>query len=131
LTGVILAIHSALAALTRIPEIALEEDEAKKLSVASKEVLKFYPLGMSDKVLAWVNLGVVGCGIYGTRIMAYSVRRGAEQRAKVVTLPGGGSKGPGPAAQGPQSGKVNGHAMSLDDLTPAWMAVAPENEVIP
>ena len=127
----ILAVHSALAALTTIRELELEEDEARKLSNASKEVLRYYPIGMSDKALAWVNLGVVACGIYGTRIMAYSVRRAAERRARIVTLP----TGTPPPAQAAAS-KVNGSAganatFNLDDLTPPWMTASPEGEVIP
>lgn len=124
--------HSALAALTTIRELELEEEEARKLSNASKEVLRYYPIGMSDKALAWVNLGVVACGIYGTRIMAYSVRRGTERRARIVTLPSSGT--PPPPQPGPS--KVNGAASAnmsfdLNDLTPPWMTVAPENEIIP
>jgi hypothetical protein len=131
---VILAVHSALAALTTVREFELEEDEARKLSNASKEVLRYYPIGMSDKALAWTNLAVVACGIYGTRIMAYSVRRAAERRARIVTLPSSGTASPPGSQPQPAASKVNGYAgagINLDDLTPPWMAVAPENEVIP
>lgn len=132
LTGVLLTVHSVLAALTRIQELELEEEEARKLANASKEVLKHYPLGLSDKNLAWVNLAVVACGIYGTRLMAFSMRKAAEKRARIVTLPGG-PMGPAEAPHGPTvSAKPNGVPnIRLDDLTPAWMSIPPENEVIP
>ena len=121
--------------MTSIKEINLEEEEARKLATASKEVLKFYPLGMSDKALAWINLGVVATGIYGTRIMAYSLRRETERRARRAAAPAAAAPaGQAPSASpGPAARPVNGQAahFNLDDLTPAWMAAPPEGEIIP
>ena len=82
-----MAVHGALAAMTGVKELALEEAEARKLSEATKEVIKHYPIGVSDKQLAWINLGVVAFGVYGTRVMAFNVRRAADRRARVAAMP--------------------------------------------
>lgn len=123
-------VHATLAALVNVRELELSEDEARKLSDASKEVLKHYPLGVSDKTIAWVNLAVIAGGVYGTRIMAYNVRRGAERRARVVNLPTAppASAGPG-AAPGPAAKAPNGHAANFD-LTPDFLTVPPEGETV-
>lgn len=91
---------------------------------------------MDEKTLAWINLGIVACGVYGTRVMAFSVRRRSERTARIAGLPSPGSPPPPPPRRTPNEpetgGKVNGPPrINLDDLTPPWMAVPPENEILP
>lgn len=109
-----------------VKEIELSEEEAGKLSQASKEVLKHYPLGVSEKTLAWVNLAIVGGSIYGTRFMAYNIRKSAERKARIVNLTAAPSSGAAP----PPPPAPNGHAANYD-LTPPFLTVPPEGEIIP
>lgn len=126
----LLVVHATLAQLSGIKELELDDDEARKLSEASKEVLKHYPLGVSEKTLAWVNLTVVAGGIYGIRFMAWNVRKSAEKRARTITLtPAPGSSGQA-AGQAPSAPPPNGHAANNLDLTPPFLTVPPEGETI-
>ena len=127
LTGVILVAHATMASLVNIREIELSEDEAKKLSEASKEVLKHYPVGLSDKTLAWVNLAVIAGGIYGTRAWAYSVRKQSERRSRTIGLGPGSS--PASSSSAPPPAAPNGHAADFD-LTPPFLTVPPEGETV-
>lgn len=133
LTSVILVAHATLAALVNIREFELSEDEAGKLSEASKEVLKHYPLGVSEKTLAWVNLAIVGGGIYGTRFMAYNIRKAAERRARMVNVTPAAAAAAASASSGqaPATGATatNGHAANFD-LTPGFLTVPPEGETV-
>lgn len=71
--------------LTRIPELAIEESEARSMAEAVTRVSRHYPAldNISEKAIDHANLAVVLCGIYGTRIAAYSMRRTTE-KAKPV-----------------------------------------------
>jgi hypothetical protein len=117
--------HATLAAFVNVREFALEDEEARKLSEAAKDVMRHYPIGFSEKTLAWVNLGVVGCGVYGTRFMAYQMRKGAERKERMATVPAS-APGAAPGAAPPPA--ANGHAA---DLTPPFLTVPPEGESIP
>jgi hypothetical protein len=123
---VILAAHSVLATLTTVRELELTEEEARKLADASKEVLRHYPLGLSDKTLAWVNLSLVGANVYGPRAMAWGIRRAGERRPK-MQAPASGPSGPAAAPVKPRP--VNGQPGL--DLTPAFMTAPPEHEDVP
>jgi len=122
--------HSAIAALTRVRECEINEEEAQRYSDAIKDVAKHYGFGMSEKVRDWINLGLVASGIYGPRMMAYSIRRASERRAASHGL------GPVPApaaapAAAAESSRPNGHAAAAGlDLTPAFLT-APVNDEIP
>jgi hypothetical protein len=52
------------AELLNLREIELDKPECKKLADAITEVQKFYPMKVSAKTMAFVNLGVVAAGIY-------------------------------------------------------------------
>ena len=117
LSGILLTGHAMLAALLKVREFELDPSEAKSLGEATKKVLEFYPLGLSGKNLAIVNLVFVASGIYGTRIMAYNIRRGMEKRGpapnKVVAMPS-------PAAQQQSQSKVaNGFPTPDFEMNPS------------
>jgi hypothetical protein len=75
------------ASILGIPELALEPAESEKLSKAIQNVAQYYPVGLSPKTMAWVNLAMVAGGLYGTRFMAYSIRTKGEKRKKLTVVP--------------------------------------------
>lgn len=121
----ILSVHAVMACVVK--EAELTEEEARKLADASREVMKHYPLGISDKTLAWVNLTLVAGNVYGPRAVAWGIRRATERRAKVVPIRPGPA--PAQAPQQPAAAPVNG-APGID-LTPPFMTAPPVNEEIP
>ena len=70
LSGTLHGIHSMLAAMLHIPELAIREDEAKTLAEAASAVSKYYDIGMSEKAMAWGNLGMCAALVYGPRLFA-------------------------------------------------------------
>jgi hypothetical protein len=80
--GILLSVHMILANLTEIKELALTEDEAKKMADAIERVAMLYDVSASEKTIAWTNLAMCFGGIYGTRAFAYNIRRKAERDAE-------------------------------------------------
>jgi hypothetical protein len=68
-----------VAGATQIPELALDKSEASQLASALKNVEQYYPMKISGKTLAWINLCMVAGSVYGARIVAYSARVSAEK----------------------------------------------------
>lgn len=89
--GILLSLHMMGAAMLKVPELALSDGEAAKLSEAIGRVAALYDFGASEKTLAWVNLAVCCGGVYGTRLFAYNLRVKAEaekkRRDKVTPFP--------------------------------------------
>lgn len=87
LTTILVNVHNVAAALLDIKELALDKSEAEVMSDATKEVLKYYPVGLDPKKVAIANMIIVFGGIYSTRIMAYRTRMQLEasKPQKVVT----------------------------------------------
>ena len=70
------------AALLKMPDLALTEEEAKHLATAITRVSELYELPLLDeKTRAWMNLGIVGFEVYGTRIVAHMAERKKKQPA--------------------------------------------------
>jgi hypothetical protein len=67
---------------TKIPEAALTEDEARKIAECSARVASFYTGSVSPKTQAWTALLLALGGIYGSRVVAFVLRRRAEEDAK-------------------------------------------------
>ena len=115
-----------LAALTGVKELILSEEEAKSLSDAARAVAKEYQYFLTDKQIAWFNLTCVCGNIYGTRMMAWGLRRGAEKRPKVSAPPASAPAGAAPP--------VNGHAADAREtlnLTPNFLTAPPVGEEVP
>ncbi len=71
LTGILLSVHFMLAKLTKIDELELDEEEAKKLGEAVARVNREFGVQiMSPKTAALLNLAVVGGAVYGPRAIA-------------------------------------------------------------
>jgi len=91
--GILLTVHSTLAAIARAPELELNEAEAEKIAKASVSVAKLYNVETTEKATAWANLiGVVGAA-YVPRFIALNMRRkmeAAERRAggNMTNFPG-------------------------------------------
>ena len=76
-----------LAGLTKAPELALDKDEAEKLAAALANVAAYYPMVINPKYLAWIQLGTVCAGVYGTRAIAISIRLKKEREEKARQSP--------------------------------------------
>ena len=73
------------AAFLKAPALALTEEESRTLAAAVVRVTDLYdvPL-MSEEARAWLNLGMVGCGVYGTRIAAVMLEAKKTKEAKLA-----------------------------------------------
>jgi hypothetical protein len=64
------------ASFLSVEELAITEDEAKKLATAINAVAELYEIGaLGQKTAAWVNLTVTCGGIYGPRLVAHNLKR--------------------------------------------------------
>jgi hypothetical protein len=71
----LLGIHQTLSFAFGVPEIAMNEPEAKQLAEAYANVAQHYPvLQLPDKQLALVNFGSTLAIIYGAKYAAYKMR---------------------------------------------------------
>lgn len=80
--SLLLSVHFMGATILGTPELALDPEESKKLSNAIQNVAQYYPVGLSPKMMAWINLGMVAGGIYGTRMVAIYKRMETERMKK-------------------------------------------------
>ncbi len=72
-----------LAAITKVEELELDQNEAKRLAEAVTRVNKLYGgFVLSEKTMAWINLGMAGCTVYGPRMVAYSARNKKDKDKK-------------------------------------------------
>ena len=62
--------HAMLAAMVKVPELAIDPAEAQSLAKAAANVARHYDLGASQKTLDWISLGTVIASIYGPRAIA-------------------------------------------------------------
>ena len=77
----------------RAPEFELGEDEAKYFLRSAQNVLRHYSVETTQKTIDIVTLCGVSMQVFGTRVVAYSVRRrqeagGRRGPAEVVNFPG-------------------------------------------
>lgn len=86
--AMLMSIHMMGSTLMHVPELVITEPEAKQLGKAIARVAALYSFGLSEHVMAWANLGVVMCGVYGTRAYAYHLRIKAETEKKKAPAPG-------------------------------------------
>jgi hypothetical protein len=78
------------AAVVKAPGLALTEEESKQLAAAITRVTDLYDVPLLDeKSRAWLNLGIVGVQIYGTRGAAVIMETKKKRAAKpsVVQMP--------------------------------------------
>jgi len=95
--------HTMLAGMVNVEELALEKEEAKMLAESVVEVGAFYNMEVPAKAAAWTNLIMVAGALYGPRIV---VARGKLRTARAngpMPMPPKGSVAPRaetPAASG-------------------------------
>jgi hypothetical protein len=79
-------IHTALSAA--VPELELDEKEARSLALASTNVMRHYNIEQSEKAIAWTGLIGVLATVYGPRAFAIRLRK-MKPRPTVVPFPQG------------------------------------------
>jgi hypothetical protein len=78
--------HIMLAVLAKNPMLELTEGEAKKLGQAVERVTELYEVPLLDeRSRAWINLGLVGFEVYGTRIIATMAEKKQHKTPAPVT----------------------------------------------
>jgi hypothetical protein len=70
LESLLISGHFMLAGVLDMKELEIDEIEAKRLSEALTKLSEFYPVGMSPKKMAWINLSMALGSIYGPRAVA-------------------------------------------------------------
>lgn len=76
LTHILYSLHTMGSVLLQIPSLVITQEEAKQLASAITRVSELYEIPILDeKARAWINLGLVGVQVYGTRIAAAMVER--------------------------------------------------------
>lgn len=127
LEKLLLSLHNIGATLLDVEELALDPEEAKDLSEGIVEVGKHYRMDFDPKKVAIAELLIVAGNIYGTRIMAYRLRRNAEKKNK------------GPAEEPitvmsadtpvmPAGGKPNGKAKPITERSPSEFWTEPARD---
>lgn len=79
LAGVIVGLTAAVAQWRDVPEIEIDESEAKELMSATQNVLRHYSIETTQKGADYIALVGVVAMIAGTRISAYNLRRRVER----------------------------------------------------
>lgn len=82
--------HGLLAGITKTPEFALDQNEAKELAQAVGNVSRHYDVSASAKTVDIANLIMV-CGmVYGSRILAVRARKTNEKKKAASAQNGDG-----------------------------------------
>lgn len=71
-----------LAGITKIPELAIDQQESRAIADASAKVAEFYDMTADPKIIAWCNLAMVLGTTYGTRIIAINMRKKSERQKR-------------------------------------------------
>jgi hypothetical protein len=102
LQKILISMHTMGAALLAMPELEIDEDEAKLLADATANLAREYNITaiLTPKAQAGIDFGIAVTTVYGTRLLAI-YRKG--KRKPVVAMPMPQSKPQAPAPQ-----KVNG-----------------------
>jgi hypothetical protein len=87
LTAILMSAHMMLAHIAKVQELELDVKEAKALSEAVNRVQELYEMPiLTEKQLAWINLGMVGLSTYGTRYVAFTMRKKKEKGTQPPTI---------------------------------------------
>jgi hypothetical protein len=76
-----------LASSLAVPELALNETEAKQLAQAVVNVANYYPVAIDPKTQAWGALFMVAGSLYGSRAVAFYARQSSENKASATAQP--------------------------------------------
>jgi hypothetical protein len=77
---ILLSMHAMASAAFHVPELELDEKEAKQLADAANNVASHYAVDLDPKTLAWINLLWALSMVYGTRGVAFVSRKRSEAR---------------------------------------------------
>jgi hypothetical protein len=88
--AILLSIHAVAASSLNAPEIALDKTEANQLAAAVAEVARHYPTSIDPKVMAWINLAMVGGMVYGPRWWVIRARVSSGKKAPKKAEPANG-----------------------------------------
>jgi len=80
LSGILVVLHSGIAAATKTPEIAIDADDAGTLAKATANVLAEFNIAPDPKIAAVIGLVIAAGSVYGP--MAVSIRLRKQQEAK-------------------------------------------------
>lgn len=90
ISQLLFSLHLGMASFFKSEVLALTEDEAQNLGAAITRVTDLYDIRiLPEKYMAWVNLGIVGSGIYGPRlyVLSQQKKRAHQKPIPVVTMP--------------------------------------------
>lgn len=82
LTKGLMIFHTSLAAMTKTPELMLDESEAKGLSESGLTLLSLYDVRPDPKVEAAIIFASQIGLVYGTRFVAIKARKAQEAKAE-------------------------------------------------
>ena len=105
------------------PELHITEAEASEIGEALKDLSKHYPIGMSEKAIAWVNFSFAVGGVFGPKIVAISRRpkRPGPQRVVDISTKAAPAQPTPPASAAMASSPINGTAAATKATTPSQM----------
>lgn len=81
----LVGIHAMLATVLGIKELALDPTEGKQMALALQNLQRFYNIQVTEKALAWSNMGMTLMAVYGTRAAAFAARKAAEAKTNPRT----------------------------------------------
>lgn len=86
ISQLLFSLHLGMASFFKSEVIALTEEEAQNLGAAITRVTDLYDIRiLPEKYMAWINLGIVGSGIYGPRLFVLSQqKKRAQQKPPIV-----------------------------------------------
>lgn len=115
LTRGLLIFHATLAAVTKTPELELDEEEAKGLSESGLNLLSLYDIRPDPKIeAAIIFAGNVGF-VYGSRIVAIRARKAQEAKEQTEGVAG--------------VYHADGSAAGTTEYRPEWPITATDNPV--
>ncbi len=82
LTNTLIIVHAGIASATKVPELSIEDDEAKVLATAVASVLEEFDIQPDPKVQAIVGLVIAAGSIYGPRVYLIRERQKEQRRVK-------------------------------------------------
>jgi hypothetical protein len=93
LTRTLVVLHVGIAAVSKTPELAIDEDEGRMLAAATANVMEEFDLKPDPKTQAIVGLVIAAGTVYGPRMVAIQMRRLQERRETTADVNGTGTAG--------------------------------------
>lgn len=117
-----MGLHGMLAAVTRVEELELSQEEANKLAKATTMVARHYNVEVAAKTTDWIHLAMVAGGVYAPRLMAARLRMSmerSERRSTGRTQPQPRPETPAPVqatvfSEAPDLGQVDAWGFPID-----------------